>query len=76
MNKKQERAFAERPSACRQDFVYTLSDDEKRTSAIVFDLFGQKRQLRCRHTNGKDAVKRTPKVHHDDAQQSVRIRYS
>ena len=43
-------------------FVYTLSDDEKRTSAIVFDLFGQKRQLRRRRTNGKDAVKRTHKV--------------
>ena len=28
-----------------------------------------------RRINGKDAVKRTPKVHHDDAQQSVRIRY-
>ena len=72
---KQRRSDCLNASACRQSLVYTLSDDEKRTSAIVFDLFGQKRQLRCRHTNGKDAVKRTPKVHHDDAQQSVRIRY-
>ena len=32
-------------SACRQSLVYTLSDDEKRAPAIVFDLFGQKRQL-------------------------------
>ena len=34
-----------RPQRVDKVFVYTLSDDEKRTSAIDFDLFGQNRQL-------------------------------